>query len=86
MIYIYANRCRISEFCVSFLKFKRISPANQLVLSGICLDGCEDADSVTYSFTIFKNLGNYSFFIWEELSISDYSLFVFGINLFDYFL
>lgn len=57
---------------------KRINPSNQLTVSANCLDGCENIESIKYTFYLYKNVGNSTDLLWEEISHNEEKNFLKG--------
>lgn len=48
-------RCRFDKMCMPFNSVLRINPSSQLILDGLCIDGCTYATYIDYSYEIFEN-------------------------------
>ena len=63
-----------------YLQYRKISESNNIILQGSCTTGCGYVDSVRYKYTIFKNTGNSTNFIWTPLNLTEMG-YLFGIKI-----
>ena len=70
---ILSMQCRIVDFCSlnAHANFFLISESNNLVLKASCIDECQNEDSLSYMFTVSKNVGNSTDVIWSALDAAE---------------
>ncbi len=72
--------------CISYSQYKKINPSSQIIIDGLCLEGCSNPnDLFSFEFNIYYTLNQNEMsstnnIIWTELNAETY--FVSGKNKF----
>lgn len=68
--YSFIHRCRISGFCSPFNGVYIFSTSNMIIIDST-ITGTAYVDSFTYLWTVYKNTGTSSSYVWTQLSGSE---------------
>jgi hypothetical protein len=67
------SRCLIKAFCQHYKTYWKIPASNNLIIEGACVDGCDLANSIQYSYVVYKNIGDENNFTWVPLNQNELS-------------
>lgn len=60
--------CRVPSLCYTYGNYKTFSSSNTMIFTGSYSYNGSSVDSVSYTWTVYKNLGNTTTFDWSELN------------------
>jgi hypothetical protein len=80
MIFLFRKRCKFEQQCTPYKTYTKINKNTQLALTGLCLKNCENINSLTYKYNIYKSWSISPTDIQEKWYLYSNSSYFTGIN------
>ena len=61
-------RCRIESSCKILSFYQIINQDTQLIIDGICTNGCLGSNTIKYEYKIYKNIGDEFNATWQLMN------------------